>query len=74
MPARGHGMCKGKEAKERIWSVDISKTGTGAGSCQDEVGGPPRGQLIRASNARKDPGLYSESHGSQGQALSKGVA
>lgn len=68
MPARGHGMCKGKEAKERIWS------GTGAGSCQDEVGGPPRGQLIRASNARKDPGLYSESHGSQGRALSKGVA
>lgn len=31
MPARGHGMCKGKEAKERIWSVDISKTGTGQG-------------------------------------------
>lgn len=47
MPARGHGMCKGKEAKERIWSVDISKTGTGAGSCQDEVGGPPRGQLMK---------------------------
>lgn len=66
-------MCKGTEATERIWSVDIARGGEGSG--QGKAAGAGRSQLMKSLECQvKDPGLYSESHRSQGRAMSKGVA
>lgn len=47
-------MYKGKEAKERIWFVDISKTrGEPGRSCRDEAGRPPRDQLMKSSECQE---------------------
>lgn len=48
-PGRRNSMCKGTEAIQRVWSVDIARVG---GRGQDEAGGQEGASSGRSLNAR----------------------